>query len=65
MPDSERLTRKIWLHLFWTSVAAEMAERGATEEELMAWFDWDRYDTAHGYVKGGPKLTEKWAKRTW
>jgi len=33
-----------------------MAERGATEEELMAWFDWDRYDTAHGYVKGGPKL---------
>jgi len=36
-----------------------MAERGATEEELMSWFDWDRY------VKGGPKLTEKWAERTW
>jgi len=59
------LDRKVWLHLFRHSVATEMAERGATEEELMAWFDWDRYDTAHGYVKGGPKLTEKWAKRTW
>ena len=56
---------KCWLHLFRHSVATEMAERGATEEELMSWFDWDRYDTAHRYVKGGPKLTEKWAERTW
>ena len=56
---------KVWLHLFRSSVATEMAERGATEEQLMAWFDWDRYDTAHEYVKGGPKLTAKWAKRTW
>jgi len=59
------LDRKCWLHLFRHSVATEMAERGATEEELMAWFDWDRYDTAHGYVKGGPKLTAKWSKRKW
>lgn len=59
------LDPKCWLHLFRHSVATEMAERGATEEELMAWFDWDRYDTAHGYVKGGPKLTAKWSKRKW
>jgi len=55
----------VWCHLFRHSVATEMAERGYTEEQLMAWFDWDRYDTAHGYVKGGPKLTEKASKRTW
>jgi len=30
---------KCWLHLFRHSVATEMAERGATEEELMSWFD--------------------------
>jgi len=42
-----------------------MAEREATEEELMNWFDWERPDTAHSYVKGGIKLTEKWSERTW
>ena len=58
------LNPKAWTHLFRHSLATEMAERGATEEELMSWFDWDRYETAHRYVKGGPKLTEKWSKRT-
>jgi len=59
------LDQNCWLHLFRHSVATEMAERGATEEELMNWFDWDSYKTAHGYVKGGTKLTAKWSKRTW
>jgi integrase len=58
------LNPKAWLHLFRQSLATEMAERGATEEELMSWFDWDRYETAHRYTKGGPKLPEKWSKRT-
>jgi len=53
-----------WFHLFRESLATKMAEHGATEEELMHWFDWDRVDTAHEYVKRGTKLTEKWAERT-
>jgi len=59
------LNPKCYLHLFRRSVATEMAERGATEEELMAWFDWSNPATAHGYVERGPRLTAKWAKRTW
>jgi len=52
-----------WWHLFRESLATYMAEHGATEEELMHWFDWDRVDTAHEYVKRGTKLTEKWSER--
>ncbi|MCK4435145.1 site-specific integrase [Candidatus Bathyarchaeota archaeon] len=54
-----------WWHLFRESLATYMAERGATEEELMHWFDWDRVSTAHEYVKRGTKLTEKWSEREW
>lgn len=60
-----KITQKAWFHLFRESLATEMAERGATEEDLMHWFDWDRVDTAHTYVKRGTKLTEKWSDRTW
>lgn len=60
-----KVTTQAWFHLFRESLATEMAEHGATEEELMHWFDWDRVDTAHVYVKRGTKLTEKWSKRTW
>jgi hypothetical protein len=42
-----------------------MAEMGATEEELMHWFDWSDPRVAHEYVKRGTKLIEKWADRTW
>lgn len=52
-----------WWHLFRESLATYMAEKGASEEELMHWFDWDRVDTAHQYVKRGTKLTEKWSVR--
>lgn len=52
-----------WWHLFRESLATYMAEHGATEEDLMHWFDWDRVDTAHQYVKRGTKLTEKWSER--
>jgi hypothetical protein len=54
-----------WWHLFRESLATEMAERGATEEQLMHWFDWDRVDTAHEYVKRGTKLTEQLSERIW
>lgn len=54
----------VWWHLFRESLATQMAEKGATEEELMHWFDWDRVDIAHEYVKRGSKLTEKWSERT-
>lgn len=42
-----------------------MSEEGTTEDELMYWFDWDSAETAHGYVKRGPKMSEKWSKRLW
>jgi len=61
----KKVNDKVWWHLFRESLATEMAEHGATEEELMHWFDWDRVDTAHAYVKRGTKLTEKWSERTW
>lgn len=53
----------IWPHLFRQSLATYMAENGASEEELMHWFDWDDIRTAHQYVKRGTKLTEKWSER--
>ena len=61
----KKLSKNVWWHLFRESLATKMAERGATEEDLMHWFDWDRVDTAHEYVKRGTKLTEKWSERTW
>jgi integrase len=61
----KRLAPNTWWHLFRESLATEMAERGATEEKLMHWFDWDRVDTAHQYVKRGTKLTEELSERTW
>jgi len=61
----KKLAPKTWWHLFRESLATEMAERGATEEKLMHWFDWDRVDTAHEYVKRGIKLTEELSERTW
>jgi integrase len=54
-----------WFHLFRESLATEMAERGATEEKLMHWFDWERVDTAHDYVKRGTGLTEEYSEREW
>lgn len=61
----KKVNEKAWWHLFRESLATEMAERGATEEKLMHWFDWDRVDTAHAYVKRGTKLTEELSERTW
>jgi len=60
----KQLDPNAWLHLFRESLATLMAEHGATEEELMHWFDWDRVDTAHEYVKRGTRLTEKWSDQT-
>jgi len=54
-----------WFHLFRHSLATVMAERGATETELMSWFDWTAPKVAHGYVVRGPKLTERLSNRTW
>jgi len=61
----KQINPKAWWHLFRESLATYMAEHGATEEELMHWFDWDRVDTAHQYVKRGTRLTEKWSQRKW
>jgi integrase len=61
----KKINPKCYWHLFRASLASEMAERGATEEELMRYFDWDRVDTAHGYAKRGPRLGDKWSRRTW
>jgi len=61
----KKVDSKCWWHLFRESLATEMAERHATEEELMHWFDWDRVDTAHDYVKRGTRLTERLSQRIW
>ena len=61
----KKVNSQAWFHLFRESLATEMAERGATEEQLMHWFDWDRVDTAHEYVKRGTKLTEQLSERQW
>ena len=61
----KKVNPQTWFHLFRESLATEMAERGATEEKLMHWFDWDRVDTAHEYVKRGTKLTEEYSERVW
>jgi len=59
------LNPKAWTHLFRTSLATNMAEHEATEEELLNWFDWERVETAHTYVKRGTKLTERLSDRNW
>jgi len=59
------LNPKAWIHLFRRSVATQMAEEGASEEELMRWFDWDSPLTAHRYVEAGTRLAERWTKRKW
>jgi integrase len=61
----KKVNKQAWWHLFRESLATEMAEHGASEEMLMHWFDWDRLDTAHSYVKRGTKLTEELSERTW
>ena len=45
-------------HQFRHSLATHMAEDGASVDELVSWFDWDRTDTALEYVKRGGALTE-------
>ena len=61
----KKVNPNAWWHLFRESLATMMAEHGATEEILLHWFDWDRVDTAHEYVKRGTKLTEEYSERTW
>jgi len=59
------LNKKLYLHLFRDSLATLMAEHDFTEDQLMAWFDWDSSKVAHGYVKRGPKMIEKASMRKW
>ena len=61
----KEINPKAYWHLFRESLATHMAEHGATEEELMHWFDWSDPRIAHEYIKRGTKLIEKWADRTW
>jgi len=59
----KKINPRAFLHLFRTSLATRMAELGATEYELMHWFDWDRSSTAGRYVKRTAKLAERWTRR--
>jgi len=59
----KRLNSDVYPHFFRKSLATAMAEHGATDLELMHWFDWDRPATAFRYVQRGTKLTEKWSDR--
>ena len=59
------LNKKLYLHLFRDSLATLMAEREFTEDQLMAWFDWDSSKIAHGYVKRGPRMSERASMRKW
>jgi integrase len=59
----KKINPKSWFHLFRESLATEMAEHGASEEQLLHWFDWERADSAHTYVKRGTKLIEMEADR--
>lgn len=59
----KKVNPTVYPHLFRTSLATRMAELGATEYELMHWFDWDRSSTAGEYVKRTSKLAERWSKR--
>jgi len=54
-----------WWHLCRETLATRMAEKGASEEDLMHWFDWETPTSPHKYVKRGTKLTEKYSERTW
>lgn len=58
-----KVTTKAWFHLFRESLATQMAEHEATEEQLLHWFDWQRVETAHRYVKRGTRLIKKFADR--
>lgn len=57
------LNHNTFPHFFRESLATTFAEEGATEEDLLHWFDWSRYETAHRYVKRGTALTKKWSDR--
>jgi len=63
----KHLNPKAYCHLFRRSLATTMAEEGATEDELLSWFDWSdkSADIAHEYVSRGTKLTAKWSRRKW
>lgn len=52
-------------HWFRHSLATRMAEKGATEDELMDWFDWMSSSTAHDYVERSGNISERFAERDW
>jgi integrase len=53
-----------WAHLLRHSLATAFSEDGADEKDLMDWFDWSRYETAHRYIQlGGGKRIKEMGKR--
>lgn len=52
-----------WCHLFRHSLTVQMAENGANILELMAWFDWEKEQTAIHYVKTYGKAMEILSKK--
>jgi len=61
----KEVDENICAHWFRHSVATRMAEKGATEDELMDWFDWMSAETAHSYVERAGRLSERFADREW
>jgi len=52
-----------WCHLFRHSLAVMMAENGANILDLMAWFDWEKEQTAIHYVRTYGQAMELLAKK--
>jgi len=59
-------TGTVWPHLFRHTLASRLVMHGVGEFQLMEWFDWSRFETAHNYVRrAGSKLLDSIAERTW
>lgn len=54
----KRLDKESWLHLFRHTRATLLAEKGATEAQLCAWFGWVDGRPAKNYVQRSEKIAK-------
>jgi len=54
----KRLEPSAWLHLFRHTRATLLAEKGATESQLIAWFGWTDGRPTQEYIQKSEKLTK-------
>lgn len=52
-----------WCHLFRHTRATKLAEIGAKEHAMVAWFGWNDIRPARNYVMKGPRLIEELADK--